>query len=438
VDTRILGRVLAGWVAWLETMHTPEGYGGPVAHWWQNCLSYTGAGLDWRYEGIITGFLNLFRCSGDPSWLARARRAGDELLRGQLPDGRFRHSSFELNPYPGGTPHEAACDLALLRLAQVLRERDQPDWSKYLDAAQRNLLDVQLGVLWDQRRRLYRDHPRLPCFVPNKAATFAEALCLLDELIGDWMRIDRYVLVTLEALLAHQVRGGALDGAIHQYSQRGNMVPAFYPFYVARCVPALLMGYIHTGDEPLIDAALRAMRFVLRWQYDDGSFPQAVYASGRVNRYPHWVAGVGDILRALRLLEPYGLQADRAAAEAWLLGGAQTHGGMRTARGFAAQVSQRGPDKLPEFRDLLPVAGWGDKAFCYLTEVLLDGQDAALLAREPPVAPLYEEACQFRGMPCLYREDGSVIELWHGDELWYRWRKGSCWAEVCPPERFWK
>jgi hypothetical protein len=36
------------------------------------------------------------------------------------------------------------------------------------------------------------------------------------------------------------------------------------------------------------------MAFVLRWRYEDGSFPQVVYSSGRVNRYPQWIAAVGD------------------------------------------------------------------------------------------------------------------------------------------------
>ena len=48
--------------AWLETMRgsaskgCAAGYGGPVVHWWRQCLLYTGPGLDWRYEGIIAGY----------------------------------------------------------------------------------------------------------------------------------------------------------------------------------------------------------------------------------------------------------------------------------------------------------------------------------------------------------------------------------------------
>jgi hypothetical protein len=426
------------WVVWLETMRAPEGYGGPVAHWWQNCLSFTGAGLDWRYEGIIHGCLNMHRHTDDPSWLATARRAGDDLLRGQLPDGRYRHSSFELNPYPAGTPHEAACDLALLRLAWAIRQHDDPAWRAYLDAARRNIMYVQMATLWDEQAQSFRDHPHIPSFVPNKAATLAEALCALAELSREELLIDRYALPTLEAVLAHQVRGGALDGAIHQYSQQGRKVAAFFPFYTARCVPGLLEGYAHTQDERWVDAALRAMRFVLRWQYDDGSFPQVVYMGGRVNRYPQWVAGTGDILRAMLLLQPYGLAADRKRSEAWLLSGWEPHGAVRTAHGFAAQASQRDPGALPEFRDLLPVVGWADKAFRYLSEVGIDGEHAGLTTPDAEAPTAWEAPCQFRGVECRYHEDSSAIELWHGTELWYRWRKGARWAEACAPHLFWK
>src|SRR5438034_3584893 len=107
--------------AWFETMRGPGGYGGPVAHWWQQSLLYTGAGLDWRYEGMIAGYLRLWERTGDERWLRKARRAGDDLVDGQLASGHYAASAFELNPATAGTPHEAACDVALLLLARALR-----------------------------------------------------------------------------------------------------------------------------------------------------------------------------------------------------------------------------------------------------------------------------------------------------------------------------
>jgi hypothetical protein len=78
--------------SWFDSMRLPGGYGGPVAHWWDDCLIYQGPGLDWRYEGIILGYLNLWESTGDRYWLNKANRAGDDLVQGQLPSGNFNNS----------------------------------------------------------------------------------------------------------------------------------------------------------------------------------------------------------------------------------------------------------------------------------------------------------------------------------------------------------
>ena len=76
---RIL-QAVTGLDRWLETTRvtwpTP-GYGGPVVHWWNHCLAYTGAGLDWRYEGIVGGYLTLWRATGVRGYLDKAVRAGE-------------------------------------------------------------------------------------------------------------------------------------------------------------------------------------------------------------------------------------------------------------------------------------------------------------------------------------------------------------------------
>jgi len=441
-------QAVIGLDAWLETMRGSDGYGGPVAHWWQNCLQFTGAGLDWRYEGIIIGYLNLYKRTGDERWLAKARRAGDDLVRGQLPTGNFRNSNFEQNPYTGGTPHEAACDLALLHLAEVLRERGDTTWQTYLATAERNIRGYHIERLWDCEARAFRDHPRTPCFVANKAATLVEALLKLARLTGDEALVETYALPTLEAILAHQMRDGPLHGAIYQNSIRGREVAKFFPYYIARCVPGLVAGYEWSGKERYLDAARRAMAFVLRWRYEDGGFPQVVYPGGRVNRYPQWIAAVGDILWAMRLLEPYGFKADAEPTLAWLLRGQEPTGALRTAHGFAAQISQREPEGLPEFRDLLPVVGWNSMAFRYLTEALptTDPSTSLRTSSGPPTAettadgrpPSFEAECVFRGQRLQYREDAERMELRQNGRALYRWRKGAAWAEVCAPEMLWK
>ena len=70
-DSARISTVVVSLEAWLETMRGEGGYGGPVAHWWGQCLLYTGPGLDWRYEVIITGYLSLWGRTGEPRWLEK-------------------------------------------------------------------------------------------------------------------------------------------------------------------------------------------------------------------------------------------------------------------------------------------------------------------------------------------------------------------------------
>ena len=230
--------------AWLETIRGSSGYCGPVVHWWQQSLMYCGTGLDWRYEGIIIGYLQLWQRTGDMGWLIKARRAGDDLLSGQLESGHFAASAFELNPATAGTPHEAAGDIGLLRLAVALRGAGYADWEQYAKCAERNLRAFYIGQLWDTEAQSFRDSPRVPSFVPNKAATACEALFLLAEVTGDAQWVERYVLPTLDRILKYQVRySGQLNGAIAQNSLGTRRVEKYFPIYIARCVPALLRGH---------------------------------------------------------------------------------------------------------------------------------------------------------------------------------------------------
>ncbi len=270
--------------AWLETLRDPNGYGGPVVHWWQNCLSFTGAGLDWRYEGIISGYLTFWKRTGEARWLSKAQRAGDDLIRGQLPSGHFRHSNFEQNPYAGGTPHEAAADLGLLRLAAALRAGGEEDWAGYAAAAEANLRGYAIGRLWDETAGSFRDSPKVPSLVPNKACTLAEALFALAKLRGTAEPIERYALPTLAAIVALQVEAPKrLAGAIPQNTIRGGVVEAYFPYYIARCIPALLLAFDHTGDGRWAEAATAAGRFIARQIDGDGLLPQALYPRG-INR----------------------------------------------------------------------------------------------------------------------------------------------------------
>ncbi len=427
-----LALVVSRLAAWLQSMRAPHGYTGPVAHWWQSSLHYTGIGIDWRYEGIITGYVYLYRASGNAHWLARASQAADDIVRAQLPDGSLQASSFERNPHPHGTPHEAACALALLRLVVVLQAVADLRWQGYLAVAGR-IIGRQLNRLWDASARAVRDDPYVPSFVPNKAATLAEAIILLAQISHSPTLISDYVVPILDTIIAHQLTDCAdprYIGAIYQNSFGAQPVPKFFPLYIARCIPALVLGTQVTGEPRYQRAAQHALTFVLRWRTPDGSLPQVLYPRGRSNPYPHWIAATGDILGAMDLLAAQH-PADPAPTRAWLVQGQLPSGGIRTAHGFATQIHQRTPSAPPDLRDLLPVCGWNDKAFAYLTSQLTPS--AAQTVRDDLSLEPSTYACQLRGVLGTYEEDQQQLSFRQGSRMLYLWRKGASVPEVCDP-----
>ncbi|MFN8377220.1 MAG: hypothetical protein U0452_00975 [Anaerolineae bacterium] len=419
---------------WLTSMRSTDGFGGPVSHWWRNSLQYTGTGLDWRYEGIISGYLTLFQRSGSDLWLRFAQQAGDDLVAGQTSSSSFVASSFELNPYPGGNPGEAACDGALIRLASVLKTSGDYAWERYLLTAERNLRDHYITRLWDRDAQVFSDSLDHATFVPNKAATVVEALFLYAEMNGNSEWVERFGLPTLDAILRHQISTGPLEGAIYQYGHGGRPVEWFFPYYAARCIPALHAAYAYNGDERFRGAALKTADFIMRYRAEDGSFPQIVYSPKRVNRYPRWIAGAGDILRALDLANELGASHDTSLTEQWLISGLLPNGAIRTAHGFAAQASQKLKSSVPEFRDVMPVCGWVDKAFAWLCSRIDPGSPI------PPTSATQsvEEECTLRGKRCVYRETDQTMELWQNDNLLYRWNKGEMWADIHTSDLYWK
>jgi hypothetical protein len=207
----------------------------------------------------------------------------------------------------------------------------------------------------------------VPSFVPNKTATLCEALFAYARVSGDTAWIRQHALPALNVILAHQVTDGPLEGAIYQNSFSGRKVERFFPYSIARCIPALLEGAQWVNEDHYRRAARRAAEFVSRTMLPDGSYPQVLYPYGHANRYPQWIAGTGDILRALLLARRAGFTCDPLPTLRWMLSGRQPDGGIRTAVGFGSVTPGLGR-KDP--RDLVCVVGWADKAFRVLTSLV--------------------------------------------------------------------
>jgi hypothetical protein len=403
---------------WLDSMRAPDGYAGPVSHWWDSCLVYTGAMFDWRYEGIVCGYLNLYRTTRDKHWRDKARRAADDLMAGQLPDGHFRNSSFEHGPKSGGTPHESAADIALLEMAKALKEDLDPAWENYFHAAELNI-QVLIAALWTGRG--FADQPEMAVLVANKNATMLEALLLYQQLGGTIP--GAYIESMAETILSAQIvtPGPRYGATIH----RGTFgYELSFGIYTARCVGAFAR-LMQTDALPRYRQFIEnAVPYLVSLICARGSW-LGHYADGRRIAAPTWIAPSGDLLRALLQARDWvGVPENAIQSLAGVLLHAQTScGGIPTGLGLASRGALRPYSGLPDFRDILPVVGWCDKAFRALSMIATSTQAGTL-------APA-EIQCIWRNRLYTYSEDDKTIALRgeHG-QVFYEWYKGTSYPTI--------
>ncbi len=401
--------------AWLQTMRQPGGFGGPVAHWWRHSLLYAGPGLDWRYEGILCGYAELYRKTGRDVWLQRVREAVADLLDGQLAGGGLAASEFEINPGTLGTPHEAAAILGLLDSVDCLAPDEQGRVLELCEA----VLDHLTAELWDEELRGFNDRPGIRGRVPNKLATLGEALLRFARVTGE-QRYLEYARICLDDVVHYQSAGE--HGAIHQYAPDADLGDGrFFPYYNARCIPGLLAGAAAFSDERYAFAASRVAGFI-RATLADGRWPQIVYAGGRDARWPSWIAGSADILRALYLV---GDDVLGHGAMERLLCSQLPGGGFPTAEGFARRTGGRASCETPDWLDVLPVCGWNDKVLRLLAGLLSPDAPACAATDRPA-----EIDVQFYGMAAVFHEDRDVLWVRVNGRTVLHWRKGEPWLET--------
>ena len=408
---------------WFQTMRVGAGYGGPIAHWWDSSLVYCGPMADWRYEGILTGYVTLYRSSRQGHWLERARQAAEDLVAAQLPSGKFLNSSFQQGPMEGGTPHEAAVDVGLLELAKVLREDYDERWRRYFRVAEQNIEGYLLGELWNGEG--FRDQPWNETLVPNKNATVIEALALYEALSGRDM--SPYLEGAVQVILGAQERTGPRAGGIvHLGTGRHRLAVSLY---TARSVCGLLRLYEREPKDEWLETAARALHFLRALVTPEGVY-FGRYPDGSLVANPRLVAGAGDVLRAVAWGWKYGLssEADVAGLVELLVGAQTSSGGIPTGLGFARRGARRPYRGLPEFRGVLPVVGWCDKAFRALAAIAseLNGEICG-----SPVEKVRME-CLWKGRSCVFLEGNESVRLSLGDsgQVIYLWQKRSQYPEV--------
>jgi hypothetical protein len=408
-----IAQTIANLDAWLETMRQPGGYGGPVAHWWQNRFQYTGPGLDWRYEGILIGYTTLYEKTKDATWCQRLNTAAEDLMNGQLPDGSYRASRFEINPGTLGTPHEAAATLGLLTALPHLQDK-----ARALNTAKCNL-DNLIDKLWDGKG--FNDRPKGKERVPNKLATLAQTLITYAEASGDEQYL-LYAKACLDDVLRYQEQTGRYKGAVHQYApgiRQGD--GRFFPYYNARCIPPLVLGKKVFNDTQYLQSARDILNFIKNSMHSDGSWSQIIYSNGRSAEWPRWIAGTADILLAFGLLD----EALPEVSFGRLINSQAESGSFPTAHGFTSQINQHLPPKALDYRDAIPVVGWNDKCLRFLTSLLYNINSLPISHTTQVFRQVHTQVT-----PTNYLETQTKITLNSQQHVHYIFFKTMPWASV--------
>ena len=406
--------------AWLESMRGPDGYTGPVSHWWESSFLYTGPLYDWRYEGIIDGYRELYLRTKDSLYLERALLAAADLEPQLTADGRFLNSSFQFGPVRGGTPHEAALDVALLKLAQTLRAESLGGDARLLELASCNIERYWLGTLWNGVG--FKDQPYNPVLVPNKHGTMLEALLAYASLTGK--NVETYVRACVKVITEAQVKVGTqAGGVVHLGIGRSKLA---IPIYTSRAMNGLLAYHDATGDERVRETVVLAARFVTRL-FGSRGVAWGVYGNGQHCYNPQMIAGAGDVLRFLSRAHARGFvdAADSTAQlSALIMAQQQPSGALPTAHGFVRK-GRLGETARSEFRDVLPVVGWVDKSFRALSALVPFGSRLA-----PAETAAYKREVVWRGRACVFEEDARSFRLTRDGEPLYVWCKGRRYANV--------
>ncbi len=405
--------------AWFETMRGEGGYYGPVVGLRGVAPAWCGPGHDWRWEGLLDGWITLHRRTGSPVYLDRMEQAMRELCPAQLANGAFLNSYFESNPLEGGMPYEPALMAAVLRAARYRGEQGRA-WPDGVPGMLERFVNERLiKELWNKTLRTFNNWMQsdFDVYSPPAVAAIVETLIEYGALTGTVDRWAPYVAGAAESLLKSQIRKGPLAGAMPVSNREGASAS---PFLAARCLPALACLHGRTGDARFEEAGVALVDFVRRSLTPDGGIPFMVYANRPARVTPLFTGATAGTLVALDRVQR--LEAGLLGPSLhWLLERQTASGAFDTAVGFGS--GSRSP-RVPDWRDVLPVCGWADKVYALL----------AGLGEGPVPAGTSEPVCRavcVRGEAAEFVEDAAMMAVRSRKENWFAWRKRTIWPETC-------
>jgi hypothetical protein len=260
--------------------------------------------------------------------------------------------------------------------------------------------------------------------VPNKNATTIEALITYEAVSG--LDMSEYLDGASGVILAAQEKTGPRAGAtVHTGTGHHKLSIGIY---TARSICGLMRMYERHPEDKWLLPVDRGLTF-LRGLYTPQGTYFGRYADGSLIANPRCIAGSGDLLRAMAWGRVYGLSSDSdvyGLVEV-LVRSQLPSGGIPTSYGISRRGDRHEYKGLPEFRDVLPVVGWCDKALRSLSLIISPHVDV-----NKEVNSTTEIACSWKGKPCTYIE--SKDEIWLKQKSTeidlYRWRKGKTWTDI--------
>ncbi|MCF7849194.1 MAG: hypothetical protein K9M45_10105 [Kiritimatiellales bacterium] len=420
-----LPKINSGWISaalanlesWLDTVHGPDGYYGPVVGMRGQSLAYCGPGFDWRYEGLLDGWAALYKTTGRAEWLDRMETACREIAAAQLLNGAYRNSYFEDNPFEGGMPYEPAM------MAAVCRTRS------CLEAAGRGTDAIDLMIERFVERRLVRElwckslqtfnnwmQSDFTNYSPAALSDIMEILIAYADLSHEENYVTHYAVGAAQSILGIQAKTGALAGGIPVSRTKRTV---YSPFLLARCLPALRMMAERTGDQAYSDAARLAYDFIIGQRLDSG-FPLLIHADLPPSIGPRFTGALANIYTCMERAgfdQPVCFTNDFE----FILSRQTKRGGFSTAEGFGLRKNA----PLPDWRDVMPCAGWNDKIYALLASLhsgKIPRPETSAVVRHVTVS----------GKPAIYTEDSNRMHI-EGEKsgILFDWNKNRAWAEIC-------
>ena len=410
------GSALGRLEGWLATMRGPGGYYGPVVGLRGVSMAWCGAGHDWRWEGLLDGWITLHRRTDDPVYLERMGAALHALRPAQLANGSFCNSYFDNNPFEGGMPYEPAMMAAVLRTLLYMKEKAHPWPVGAAEMVERFVEERLLKELWNKVLKTFNNWMQsdFERYSPPAIAAIVETLYGYAGLSDSAARLAPYIEGAASSLLASQLRDGALRGALPLSNNEGASAS---PCLAARALPALALLYRRTGDARFASACEALAGFVSRSLLPDGGIPYMVFANRPPRELPRFVGATADTLRSLDCVGRIDAAVTRTHL-AWILDHQTASGGFDSAVGFGAGT---GHTLHPDWRDVIPVCGWADKVYALLAG--LAGNPVTEVSGEPVC-----RSVRVRGTEAVFTEDAESMALRGKKTEWFVWSKRT----VCP------